>query len=115
MTINWNFGDLANHAGTIGGSAAGLAEVHRAIMADVARIDALWTQARSRFGSETDLPFLFGPFSAADVMMSFPLEAARHRAGLGASRPATIAWLEKIHARPAYAAALAAGGPYAYA
>lgn len=54
-------------------------------------------------------------FSAADVMMSFPLEAARSRAGLDESRPATIAWLEKIHARPAYAAALAAGGPYAYA
>ena len=54
-------------------------------------------------------------FTAADVMMSFPLEAARSRAGLDSSRPATIAWLGKIHARPAYAAALAAGGPYAYA
>lgn len=53
--------------------------------------------------------------SAADVMMSFPLEAARSRAGLDGSRPATIAWLEKIHARPAYQAALAKGGPYAYA
>lgn len=54
-------------------------------------------------------------FSAADVMMSFPLEAARSRAGLDASRPATIAWLGKIYARPAYRAALHAGGPYAYA
>lgn len=54
-------------------------------------------------------------FTAADVMMSFPLEAARSRAGLDASRPATIAWLAKVHARPAYQAALAAGGPYAYA
>ena len=53
--------------------------------------------------------------TAADVMMSFPLEAARGRAGLDASRPATIAWLDKIHARPAYRAALARGGPYAYA
>jgi len=53
--------------------------------------------------------------TAADIMMSFPLEAARSRAGLGASRPATIAWLEKVHARPAYQAALAQGGPYAYA
>ncbi len=53
--------------------------------------------------------------TAADVMMSFPLEAARSRAGLGESRPATIAWLEKVHARPAYRRALAAGGPYAYA
>lgn len=53
--------------------------------------------------------------SAADVMMSFPLEAARTRAGLDGSRPATIAWLDKIHARPAYQTALAKGGPYAYA
>ncbi|SDA12388.1 glutathione S-transferase family protein [Sphingomonas sp. NFR15] len=53
--------------------------------------------------------------SAADVMMSFPLEAARSRAGLDESRPATIAWLDRIHARPAYQAALAKGGPYAYA
>jgi glutathione S-transferase len=53
--------------------------------------------------------------SAADVMMSFPLEAARTRAGLDATRPATIAWLDKLHARPAYQTALAKGGPYAYA
>ena len=53
--------------------------------------------------------------SAADVMMSFPLEAARARAGLGEGRPATIAWLDKVHARPAYQAALKKGGPYAYA
>jgi glutathione S-transferase len=53
--------------------------------------------------------------TAADVMMSFPLEAARARAGLDASRPATIAWLDKVHARPAYQTALQKGGPYAYA
>ncbi|MFA6122796.1 MAG: glutathione S-transferase [Sphingomonas sp.] len=53
--------------------------------------------------------------TGADIMMSFPLEAARSRAGLDQSRPATIAWLDKIHARPAYQEALAKGGPYAYA
>ena len=53
--------------------------------------------------------------TAADVMMSFPLEAARSCAGLDASRPNTIAWLETVHARPAYQRALEAGGPYAYA
>ena len=53
--------------------------------------------------------------TGADIMMSFPLEAARSRAGLDASRPATIAWLDKVHARPAYQAALAKGGEYAYA
>ena len=55
-------------------------------------------------------------FSAADVMMSFPLEAALSRGGLNAAdHPHTIRWLETIHARPAYQAALARGGPYAYA
>jgi glutathione S-transferase len=68
---------------------------------------------------ETELagrPWFAGEaFSAADVMMSFPLEAARHRAGLDESRPNLTDWLERIHARPAYARALAKGGPYAYA
>lgn len=53
--------------------------------------------------------------TAADVMMSFPLEAARSRAGLDSSRPATIAWLDRVQSRPAYRRALEAGGPYAYA
>ena len=53
-------------------------------------------------------------FTAADVMLSFPLEAAATRGGLGA-RPHLADWLARIHARPAYQAALAKGGPYAYA
>ena len=59
--------------------------------------------------------FAGSEMTAADVMMSFPIEAARSRAGLDNSRPATIAWLDKVHALPAYQAALAKGGPYAYA
>lgn len=60
--------------------------------------------------------YFAGPdFTAADIMMSFPLEAARARAGLNNTRPHLIAWLDKMHARPAYQAALAKGGPYAYA
>lgn len=54
-------------------------------------------------------------FTAADVMMSFPLEASRQRAGLGPAHPNILDWLERIHARPAYAEALRRGGPYAYA
>jgi glutathione S-transferase len=54
-------------------------------------------------------------FTAADIMMSFPLEASRARAGLDQNRPNLIDWLERIHARPAYGAALARGGPYSYA
>jgi glutathione S-transferase len=54
-------------------------------------------------------------FSAADVMMSFPMEAAGSRgAGLDA-HPNIKGWLARIHARPAYKTALEKGGPYAYA
>lgn len=59
--------------------------------------------------------FVGDALSAADVMMSFPLEAARMRGGLGGSRPNLIAWLNRIHARPAYRKALEKGGPYAFA
>ncbi|MDM9627773.1 glutathione S-transferase [Rhizobium sp. S152] len=53
--------------------------------------------------------------SAADVMMSFPLEAAKAQSGLGENRPATIAWLDRIHARLAYRKALEKGGHYSFA
>ena len=54
-------------------------------------------------------------FSAADIQMSFPLEAATSRGGLDGSRPRLKAFLERIHARPAYRRALEKGGEYAYA
>lgn len=54
-----------------------------------------------------------GPaFSAADVQMSFPLEAAQARGGLDAQRPRLMDWLARVHARPAYQRALERGGPY---
>ena len=52
-------------------------------------------------------------FTAADVQMSFPLEAAAARGGLEIGHPKCMAFLEKIHARPAYHRALVRGGPYA--
>jgi glutathione S-transferase len=51
-------------------------------------------------------------FSAADVQMSFPLEAAAARGGLDSRRPRLMAFLERIHARPAYRRALERGGNY---
>lgn len=59
--------------------------------------------------------FAGSDFTAADIMMSFPLEAARQRLKLDGRRPTIIDWLDRIHARPAYQAALEKGGPYAYA
>jgi glutathione S-transferase len=59
--------------------------------------------------------FVGSEFSAADIMMSFPLEAANSRGGLNASRPNLMSFLARIHARPAYQRALSRGGKYAYA
>jgi glutathione S-transferase len=68
-----------------------------------------WEQALAETG------WFAGPeITAADIMMSFPLETARTRVGFDA-RPNCRAFLERIHARPAYQKALAVGGPYAYA
>ncbi len=54
-------------------------------------------------------------FSAADIQMSFPLEAASHSGILSARHPHIQAFLSAIHARPAYQAALRQGGPYDFA
>ena len=51
-------------------------------------------------------------FTGADIQMSFPVEAAQSRGGLNASRPKLMAYLERIHARPAYQRALERGGPF---
>jgi glutathione S-transferase len=56
--------------------------------------------------------FAGSEFTAADIQMSFPLEAAAARAGLDVGHPKAMAFLDRIHARPAYARALAKGGPY---
>lgn len=57
--------------------------------------------------------FAGGEFTAADVQMSFPLEAAVQRGGPVAKQPRITDFLQRIHARPAYRRALERGGPYA--
>ncbi len=56
--------------------------------------------------------FVNDEFTAADIQLSFPLEAAATRAGLDASRPKLMAFLKRIHDRPAYQRALERGGKY---
>ncbi|MCQ8897669.1 glutathione S-transferase [Limnobacter humi] len=54
--------------------------------------------------------------TAADIMMSFPLEAAMDRASDASSNlPHIKAFVDRIHALPTYQKALEVGGPYAYA
>jgi glutathione S-transferase len=55
--------------------------------------------------------FAGNAFSAADIQMSFPIEAAAARAGLGAKQPRLQSFIDGIRARPAYQRALEKGGP----
>jgi len=56
--------------------------------------------------------FAGSAFTAADIQMSFPLEAAASRGGLNEGRPKLWAFLKRIHERPAYQRALEKGGKY---
>jgi glutathione S-transferase len=56
--------------------------------------------------------FVGTDFTAADVQMSFPLEAATARGGMEGQIPAVVDFLKRIHARPAYQRALEHGGKY---
>ena len=58
--------------------------------------------------------FVGDGLTGADIMLSFPAEAAV-KIGRAADKPKLTAFVAAIHARPAYQAALAKGGPYAYA
>ena len=48
-------------------------------------------------------------FSAADIQMSYPIEASVRRAGLDQRRPRLMAYLERIRERPAYRRAVERG------
>ena len=56
--------------------------------------------------------FVGNDFTAADVQMNFPLEAATARGGMEGQIPAVVDFLKRIHARPAYQRALERGGKY---
>jgi glutathione S-transferase len=57
--------------------------------------------------------FAGNELTAADIQMSFPLEAATARGGLtSTSHPKLKAFLDRIHARPAYQRALEKGGEF---
>jgi glutathione S-transferase len=58
----------------------------------------------------TKSPFFAGDtLTGADIMMSFPVEAAANR---GTLTPRLTTYLQSLHTRPAYQAALKTGGPY---
>ncbi|WP_332641033.1 glutathione S-transferase family protein [Brevundimonas sp.] len=94
------------------GVAKSISKAMNANMIDpqIAAHTALWEAELARSAW-----FAGDEFSAADIMMSFPVEAAGSRVGYGADKPRLKAFLKTIHARPAYQRALERGGPYSYA
>ncbi|WP_407157410.1 glutathione S-transferase family protein [Bradyrhizobium sp. STM 3557] len=56
--------------------------------------------------------FAGNEFTAADIQMSFPLQAAAARGGLEQGHPRAMDFLERIDKRPAYQRAMEKGGPY---
>jgi glutathione S-transferase len=74
-------------------------------------------QSHFQYMEDSVLPsgwFVGDGLTSADIMMSFPAEAAV-KMGYAADKPKLTAYVAAIHARPAYQAALEKGGPYAYA
>ncbi len=80
-----------------------------AVRADVARIDAIWNEARARFGAGG--PFLYGAFGAADAMYApvvwrfhtYAVEvSASGRAYMHAvmALPASVEWREAARREP---------------
>jgi glutathione S-transferase len=69
------------------------------VMADVARIESLWSECRARFGSGG--PFLFGTFGAADAMYA-PVVARFHTYGIPVGATAR-AYMDAVMALPAWA------------
>ena len=77
--------------------------------ADIARIQAIWQESRSRFGASG--PFLYGAFSIADAMYA-PVVTRFQTYGVGMTGvvaayareilqlPALRAWVEQAHAEP---------------
>jgi glutathione S-transferase len=72
-------------------------ELDAAVTADVARIDALWNECRTRFGASG--PFLYGPFGGADAMYA-PVVWRFHTYAVKVSAPAR-AYMDAVMALPA--------------
>lgn len=73
------------------------------VRADVARIEAIWADARARFGDGG--PFLFGAFSAADAMYA-PVVNRFHAYAIPVS-PASRAYMDAVMALPSWRAWIA--------
>jgi glutathione S-transferase len=62
-------------------------------------------------GALGDRDYLLGEFTGADVPMSFVIEVGRAFGKL-AAHPNLVAYLDRLHARPAFQRSLEKGGAY---
>ena len=70
-----------------------------ATAADIARIEALWADVRTRFGIPAGGPFLFGAFTIADAMFA-PVVTRLETYGVAVS-PESRAYMDAVLALPA--------------
>ena len=72
------------------------------VVASVARIEAVWREARERFGAKAGGPFLFGDFTGADAMYA-PVVTRLDTYQIKAAAD-TRAYMDAVLAHPAFAA-----------
>eukprot|EP01037_Dinobryon_pediforme_P015603 gene15603-15752_t len=94
------FQALRNHCPTNFRRPVKARELTPEVLADVARIEAAWAEARSHFGKAG--PFLYGKFTAADAMFA-PVVNRFHIYDI-AVKPETRAYMDQMFALPAYQA-----------
>jgi len=70
------------------------------VMADVARISAIWNEARANFADKAAGPFLYGDFSAADGMYA-PVVTRFHTYSIAVD-PVSQAYMDAVLAHSAY-------------
>jgi glutathione S-transferase len=67
------------------------------------RLKAIWDLAEQDLG---EAPWFGGEnVTAADLVLSYPMEAARDRGTFGSDHPNIMAWFERVEALPSYKAA----------
>jgi len=98
--MHGGFQNLRNHCPTNFHRVVKKRELIPEVVADVARIEAAWADARAKFGKSG--PFLFGKFSAADAMFA-PVVNRLHVYDIPVS-PATRAYMDAMMALPAWQA-----------
>ena len=67
------------------------------------RLKAIWDLAEKDLG---EAPWFGGDtITAADSILSYPMEAARDRGAIGSKHPNILAWFKRVEAHPSYQSA----------